>query len=192
MEFSRLLVLASRSPRRITLLRQLGLNPEVAPSGVPEDFDESLSPEQNVSEIAARKASEVAQRYNDAVILAADTTVVLDGVVLGKPADAGEAETMLGRLSGRTHTVYTGVVLIDKPSGKIMQDVVATRVRFRSIPLSEIRAYVAGGSPLDKAGAYGIQDDYGAVFVESIDGCFYNVVGLPISRVYTMLQQLNP
>jgi nucleoside triphosphate pyrophosphatase len=191
MEFRKRLVLASRSPRRIALLRQLGLNAEVVPSDVPEDFDASLGLEENVSAIAFRKASEVAKQFDHAVVLGADTIVVIGGRVLGKPAGDREAEEMLGLLSGKTHTVYTGIALIDRPSGTTLQEVVATQVTFREIPPEEIRSYVAGGSPLDKAGAYGIQDDYGAVFVESIAGCFYNVVGLPVSRFYMMLQQLN-
>jgi septum formation protein len=107
--------------------------------------------------------------------------------MLGKPGSPEEAIHMLGELSGRTHTVHTGIALVDSPTGKWMAEVEETRVTFRALPHEEIEEYVRGGSPLDKAGAYGIQDDYGAVFVRRIEGCYYNVVGLPLARLHDML-----
>ena len=191
MKFRQRLILASRSPRRIALLRQIGLDPEVVPSSVPEDFDDALSPSQNVTTIAARKAAEVGRDIDHGLIIGADTTVVVNGRVLGKPATPHEAVSMLELLSGKTHTVFTGVAVIARPSDTLVKEVETTDVTFRKIPRSEIEAYVEGGSPMDKAGAYGIQDDYGAVFVTRIEGCFYNVVGLPLSRLYGILQRFQ-
>jgi len=188
MDARRPLILASRSPRRIHLLEQIGLRPAVMPCDIPETFDPARSPEENAETLALRKALCVAPNVADGVVIGADTIVVLDGVMLGKPEDAREAERMLGALSGRTHTVVTGFALVDRPSGVRLTAAEKTRVTFRVLPRREIEEYVAGGSPLDKAGAYGIQDDYGAVFVTRIEGCFYNVVGLPLSRLYSALQ----
>jgi septum formation protein len=136
------------------------------------------------------KAACVAKTVPDGIVLGADTIVVIDGLVLGKPVDGADAIRMLGLLGGRTHTVYTGFALIDRPSDRSVCGVEATRVTFRTIPREEIEEYVRGGSPMDKAGAYGIQDDYGAVFVTRLEGCYYNVVGLPLARVFLELQKL--
>jgi septum formation protein len=121
----------------------------------------------------------------------ADTIVTLGSTMLGKPTDYDDAVRMLGLLSGKTHTVHTGYAIIDRPSNKIISGVEETLVTFRSIPKAEIEEYVAGGSPMDKAGAYGIQDDYGAVFVRRIEGCYYNVVGLPLSALYEALMKIE-
>ena len=188
MDPHRPLILASRSPRRLHLLRQIGMHPTVMPCDIPETFDPARSPEENASALALQKALCVAENVGDGVVIGADTIVVLDGAMLGKPEDARDAERMLGELSGRTHTVVTGFALVDRPSGSRLTGTERTEVTFRRLPPGEIRDYVAGGSPLDKAGAYGIQDDYGAVFVTRIEGCFYNVVGLPLSRLYSVLQ----
>ncbi len=191
MKLIKQLVLASQSPRRIHLLRQLGIDAEVAPSRVDEVFRTNETPEANVMRLALDKARDVAGRYTDAIVVGADTTVVLGSLLLAKPSGAAEAKQMLGMLSGRTHTVFTGIALVDRPSGKFVVDCAATQVTFREITEDEIDEYVAGGSPFDKAGAYGIQDDYGAVFVTRIDGCFYNVVGFPLSRFYSRLKEFQ-
>ena len=188
MDAHRPLILASRSPRRIHLLEQIGLHPAVMPCDIPETFDPARSPAENAESLALQKALCVAPNVADGVVIGADTIVVLDGHMLAKPEDAADAERMLGALSGRTHTVVTGFALVDRPSGARLTGSELTRVTFRPLPRSEIAEYVAGGSPLDKAGAYGIQDDYGAVFVTRIEGCFYNVVGLPLARLYSALQ----
>ncbi len=184
------LILASRSPRRLTLLSQIGLSARVVPCDSAELFDEALTPAANAEELARQKAACVAGPIDEGFILGADTIVVIDSELLGKPENPDDARRMLGRLSGRTHTVYTGFAIIDKPSGRMTSGVEETRVTFREIPAREIDEYVRGGSPMDKAGAYGIQDDYGAVFVTRIEGCYYNVVGLPIARVYGELVKL--
>jgi septum formation protein len=183
------LVLASTSPRRIRLLRQIGINPEVIPSSVEERFVESLTPEDNARLLAQAKARDVGAKISEGIIIGADTVVVLDGQVLGKPQDAEDAVRMLTMLSGHTHRVITAFSLLDKPSNKQVTDAEETLVTFRSLSDEEIERYVAGGSPFDKAGAYGIQDDYGAVFVSRIEGCFYNVVGFPLARFHMTMQR---
>jgi septum formation protein len=185
------LVLASRSPRRIHLLRQIGLDPSVISCDVDEEFDLSRPASENAVTLALRKAREVARTVNGAIVIGADTIVTLDGRMLGKPADPDDAARMLEMLSGNTHVVHTGYALVDRPSDAFVTGVEETSVTFREIPRSEIEEYVTGGSPMDKAGAYGIQDDYGAVFVTRIEGCYYNVVGLPLASLYTALQKFQ-
>ena len=185
------LILASRSPRRDLLLRQVGFTPLVESCDIPEEVDRCYSPAENAKVIAQRKAECVAMRHSFALVLGADTIVAIDGEMLGKPADKEDAMRMLRKLSGQTHVVCTGFAIIDRPSNRSVVDVETTRVTFRDLPEEEIAGYVAGGSPLDKAGAYGIQDDYGAVFVTRIEGCYYNVVGLPLSKVYGAMKELT-
>ena len=181
------LVLASASPRRRDLLVRLGLDPDVRPT----DSDETWpggDPGAAVEVIALRKARGV--RAPGALVLGADTVVVLDGDVLGKPTGAADARAMLARLSGRTHTVYTGFALVR--DGRTLTDHRATRVTFADLSRAEIDAYVATGSPLDKAGAYGIQDDAGALLVVSVEGDYLAVVGLPLQAVYGALRSHFP
>lgn len=185
------LILASTSPRRSYLLRQIGLEFDVRPSHIDENLPDTMSPEEHVSILSARKAEEVASHVAHGIILGADTIVVLDDAILNKPISPDEAVRMLTLLSGRKHEVFTGITLIDVPSHRREQAIEKTDVWFRSLDPEEIRMYVQTGSPMDKAGAYGIQDDYGAVFVEKIHGCFYNVVGLPLSRFYLIYHKLT-
>ncbi len=189
MNIARPLILASASPRRSHLLRLLGLTLAVRESGVDEDHDVPSQPEEHVRLLSQRKAQAVAAEVRDGIVIGADTVVVLDGEILGKPSSADEAIATLHRLSGRTHTVLTAFTLIDRPSGKSVTGLERTEVTFRALGEEEIRKYVASGSPMDKAGAYGIQDDYGAVFVESIHGCYYNVVGFPLTRFYLTMRE---
>jgi septum formation protein len=185
------LILASGSPRRSRLLTQIGLTFTVDTSAVEETFDQGEAPANIVERLSRLKAEEVARRHPDGVIIGADTLVVLDGGILGKPLDADDAGRMLGLLSGRTHEVFTGFCLVENPGGRSITDHVVTRVTFRKLTPAEIAAYVDSGSPMDKAGAYGIQDDFGAIFVEKIDGCFYNVVGFPLTRFYLRYRELS-
>lgn len=156
------------------------------------DADETIpngrTPDEIAREIALRKAEDVAGRHPGALTLGADTIVVLDGEILGKPADVEEARRMLGRLSGATHTVFTGIALVHPPSTRSVTASEATRVTFAGMDAAEIDAYVASGSPMDKAGGYGIQDDRGALFVRRIEGDYYNVVGLPLHRLYATIK----
>ena len=184
------LVLASQSPRRLQLLRQIGFSPVVAPCDVPEEFTDA-SPEENAIALALRKATCVAGGFDNAFVIGADTIVVVDGEYLGKPADPDDARRMLELLSDKTHTVHTAFAIVDCPSGESVTGLESTRVTFRRLPREEIEEYVRGGSPMDKAGAYGIQDDYGAVFVNRVEGCYYTVVGLPLSRLYVTLEEFQ-
>ena len=172
-------------------MRQIGLEPEVIPSSIDEIFDPALTPDQNARDLALAKAQDVGRNIPVGTVIGADTIVVLDDTLLGKPLDESEAKSMLSRLSGREHTVITAFALLELPGGRFRCESERTLVRFRALPREEIDEYVAGGSPMDKAGAYGIQDDYGAVFVSGIQGCFYNVVGFPLSKFYTTLREFH-
>lgn len=181
-------ILASRSPRRRDLLRQVGLSFAIEPAG---ETEPEASPRTNPPEHARRsaevKATAVSRVRPAALVLGADTVVALDGRVLGKPGTAAEAQSMLEALSGRTHEVHTGVSVAY--AGRVLvTGVETTRVTFRELSASEIAAYVATGEPMDKAGGYGIQGR-GALLVEKVEGCYYNVVGLPLSRTWGMLEK---
>ncbi len=189
LKINKTIVLASTSPRRQNLLKQLGLNFIVHPSGIEENLSQVSSPEEYVLTLSRKKAIEVAKNYNDALIISADTIVVLDGEIINKPKDPDEARQMLKKLSGKTHKVYTGFTILDTKTNKIYSDFEVTDVKFRELEDNEIEQYIATGSPFDKAGAYGIQDDYGAVFVERINGCFYNVVGFPLTKFYLAMKK---
>lgn len=183
------LILASASPRRSDLLRLLGMSFDVVPSHVSENLDRSIPPADYVREISIRKARAVAADFREEIVLGADTVVVLEGDILEKPAGEDEAVQMLGRLSGKTHRVYTGLALIDTGSGRSLQDVAVTDVSMRPITPEEIRQYVQTREPMDKAGGYAVQGR-AAAFVHSISGCFYNVVGLPLSLFCSLLERM--
>ena len=183
------LILASASPRRSDLLRLLGMSFDVVPSNVSENLDRSIPPADYVRESSSRKARAVATDFHEEIVLGADTVVVLEGDILEKPAGEDEAVQMLGRLSGKTHRVYTGLALIDTGSGRSLQDVAVTDVSMRPITPEEIRQYVQTREPMDKAGAYAVQGK-AAAFVHSISGCFYNVVGLPLSLFCSLLERM--
>lgn len=147
------------------------------------------TPAQNAKRIALEKAIDVAAQLREGIVVGADTIVVVGKRILGKPRTKEEARRMLQLLSGREHVVYTAFALVDAASCRHVVHVEKTRVRFRRIEKREIDEYVLSGTPMDKAGAYGIQDDYGAVFVESVAGCFYNVVGFPLAQFYVTLKR---
>lgn len=184
------IVLASASPRRRELLAMLGLkNFKIIPAVAEEHFDSKMSPNEIVCSLSFDKAAEVAVLCTDEeIIIAADTIVAMDGEVLGKPADEKEAFSMLSHLSGREHTVYTGVTV--RRGNTVLTEFERTEVRFRKLTEREITAYIATGEPMDKAGAYGAQG-IGALFVEHIDGDFFNVMGLPICRLSQMLKEMG-
>ena len=183
------LVLASQSPRRAQLLGMLGLAFEV----VPADIDESVRPDESatayVERLAREKAGTVAAARPDALIVGSDTVVVLDGEILGKPVDEDDAVRMLLRLSGREHRVETGIA-VRAPDGRLVSDVERVRVHFRAVDERDAREYVRTGEPMDKAGAYGIQG-YGATIVETIDGDFFAVMGLPVARMIALFRRLD-
>jgi septum formation protein len=178
------LVLASRSPRRQQLLRQIGLAFTCMPSGVEEIIDGTVTPAEHVTILAERKARDVALRLSGGIVIGADTIVVHEDEIIEKPADAADAVRMLQRLSNEQHQVFTGYSLVEAGSERVLTRFVRTQVWFRRLATDEILSYVESGSPMDKAGAYGIQDDFGAVFVRKIIGDFYNVMGLPLCDFY--------
>lgn len=184
------LILASGSPRRRELLDKFGIDYEILPAQGEESAPPELTPGERVKVLAAQKAEETAHRVNDpaAVILAADTLVELDGEVLGKPGASERARAMLRALSGREHRVWSGVCI--REGERILAESECTAVRFRALSDAEIEAYIATGEPLDKAGAYGYQG-LASLFVERIEGDFFNVMGLPVCRVGQMLREFG-
>jgi septum formation protein len=181
-----LIILASSSPRRAKILSQIGFNFKVVPSTVEEVFNHH-DPVEVSKDLALKKAAEIAERHPDNIVIGADTVVFLDKKILGKPVSDEDAYEMLRTLSAKTHEVYTAFAIVHKSTNKQMVDIERTEVTFRALSEEEIAEYVRSGEPMDKAGAYGIQDR-SAVFVNKIVGDFYNVVGLPIARIYACLQ----
>ncbi len=179
-------ILASASPRRHELLTMIGIAHEVMPADVDETHRPGECPEDYVERLAREKGAVLALRHPDAVVIAADTTVVIDGEVLGKPEDARDAARMLRRLSGRTHTVLTAVAVAR--AGCIESVVEDVGVTFRALGAEEIESYVATGEPMDKAGSYGIQG-YGATLVERVDGDYFSVMGLALNRLIQLLRR---
>ncbi len=185
------LILASSSPRRHELLRNAGFDFEVLSSEADETYHEGEPPAANAERIAWMKAEAVARRLgttDDAVVLAADTIVVVSGEVLGKPRSPEDARAMLEKLSGRAHEVISGVALVDSSGNRTLVAHETTRVYFRLLSAEEIAAYAATAEPLDKAGAYAIQGR-ASRFVTRIEGCYFNVMGLPVALVDSLLRQ---
>jgi len=181
------IILASQSPRRQELLKQVGLEFEVIPADIDENLLQSVSPIEMVQQLACQKAKFVANGKQKGIIIAADTIVVVDDRVMGKPNTKDDAYQMLSSLSGRVHQVMTGLCVINAEAGKTECGVEQTEVTFRTLSESEIVAYIASGEPFDKAGGYGVQG-LGALLVEKINGCYFNVVGLPLSKLFQMLK----
>jgi septum formation protein len=176
----RKIVLASASPRRKKLLKQLGLKFEVDPSLEQEMTEPGVPPPQLAANMALAKARTVANRHPDAIIIAADSFIAIEGRILGKPHTPDEARRMLGDLSGRPHAAITGLAVVDTATGRVFSRPTETKVYMKRLTHEEIDTYVNTGEPLDKAGAYAIQGR-GAVFIEKIEGDYTNVVGLPLS-----------
>lgn len=189
------LVLASSSPRRQELITLLGLPVQILPSRAEENTPEHWSPSQIVEGLAERKALAVIKEHSEnlelsSIVIGSDTIVVLNGKVMGKPRDVQEAEQMLQELSGKVHEVYTGISCIRVSDAKAVTTHGVTKVRMRSLSKDQISRYVATGEPMDKAGSYGIQE-LGSLLVESIEGCYFNVVGLPVSLLAVQLEQFD-
>ena len=184
------IILASGSPRRKQLLTQIRLKFQVVPSGVMEDNHLDLPPEAIVEHWGRKKAKYVALDFPDNLVIGADTIVVLNGHIFGKPRNKNEGYKMLRKLSGRTHEVITGVALIWKKREIDITFNARTNVTFRKIPKDYISYYLDSYNTLDKAGSYGIQDWF-SVWVEKIDGCYYNVMGFPLSTFYQYYLSLN-
>jgi septum formation protein len=185
------LILASASARRAQILRDAGLPFQIISSAIDEAPMEGETPQDLVRRLAEQKAQLVAARaVGPAIVIGADTEVVLDGKILGKPRSAEEARAMLEQLSGRTHAVITGITLIRLPDEATRQELETTNVTFAPMASEEISAYVATGEPFDKAGAYAIQGR-GGRHITRIEGCYFNVVGLPLSKLYRLLKELG-
>jgi len=182
-------VLASRSPRRTELLRMLGVPHHVEPAHADESPLPGESAREQVRRLARLKASAVAGRSGDALVIGSDTLVTLDGRILGQPTDASEARAMLATLSGRTHTVFTGVCLL-RPGYEPAEGFSETKVTFHELSEEEIADYVSTGEPMDKAGAYAAQG-VGAVYIRSVEGSFHNVVGFPVDLFEHLLPKVG-
>ncbi|RPI74061.1 MAG: septum formation protein Maf [Ignavibacteriales bacterium] len=183
--------LASKSPRRQKLLKQLNLNFKVLSFEVNEEIKKGETPVRAVKRLSLEKMEQAKQQLKNGIIITADTIVVLNKEIINKPVDEKDAELILKKLSGKTHIVYTGFCISNIKKDITLTDYEKTLVTFRNLNNEEITAYIKTGSPMDKAGAYGIQDDFGAVFIKKINGCYYNVVGLPLTKIYTALQKVT-
>ena len=185
-----LFVLASKSPRRKALLKSIGINAEIIPARIDESIYSGLEPEKMVRELAMLKAADVARSFGkNTVVIGADTCVCLDNKVFGKPHTIEEAKSMLRKLQGKTHEVYTGYCVFDCTTKNAVSRSEKTLVTFKSLSEEEIDAYVKTREPMDKAGAYGIQEK-GAIFVEKIEGDYFNVVGLPLCALSKLLSEM--
>ncbi len=184
------LVLASASPRRAALLRQVGISFEIVKPGIEEKPDYTLLPGEMAAKLAREKALKVAKSLESGIILAADTIVLYRGKVLGKPRDPEDARGMLNLLNGGVHEVLTGLILLDAASGKEKSGISVTSVWMKDLSDHEIDDYINSGEPLDKAGAYGIQGK-AALFVEKIEGCYFNVVGLPLGLLFDLMKRMQ-
>ena len=184
------LILASKSPRRYDLLKQMGLNFEVIPSNVEEVFAQAESPREHVIRLAEAKALDVANRFPENWVIGADTIVYVDGIILGKPKSRKEALEMLRLISGKEHRVLTGVSVRHLKKGKGECETVETAVRVKTLSQAEMDWYVRTEEPFDKAGGYGIQG-IGSFMIESINGSYTNVVGLPLCELMQMLIRLE-
>lgn len=180
------LILASSSPRRAELLRRLGLRFTIVPADIDETYLPGEPPAEHAERLAREKAEAVARRLPEALVIGSDTIVVVDGNVLGKPRDAEAADRMLASLSGREHEVCTGVAVAS--GGSVISSLERVRVTFRHLSDAERRQYIETGEPMDKAGAYGIQG-FGSAIVESIEGDYFSVMGLPVVRLLALLEK---
>lgn len=182
------IILASKSPRRKEILETMGVSFEIDVADVDESVSDDFSPVEAVCEISKRKAQRIAERHGeDEIVISADTVVVIDGKIIGKPKDKEDAFCILKNLSGRTHEVYTGFTVC--ANGKTKTDFEVTKVHFKELCDDDIRRYIETGEPMDKAGAYGIQQK-GNLFVDYIHGDYYNVVGFPISKICVTIREL--
>lgn len=186
----RKLVLASQSPRRQELLKLLGHTFSVIPAHVEENYLTGESPSEHVRRLAETKAEKIAGEVSGSIVIGSDTIVVIDGDILGKPGSRREAFDMVMRLQGRTHEVYTGIALIDTETGRMTSDFERTEVTMAPLTSALIELYLDTGESLDKAGAYGIQG-YGSALIVSVNGCYFNVMGLPLAKLMKILNSFS-
>jgi len=185
------IILASQSPRRKWLLEQIGLDFEIITSNFDENIEGKKFSRKLIESLAYQKAKDVSERTeNEALIIAADTVVILGSNILGKPKDEADAKNMLKQLSNRVHKVITAVAIIDKYEEKTLINSTISKVKFKKLTEREIEDYIKTGEPMDKAGSYGIQA-YGSLFVEKVDGCYNNIVGLPLNLLGEMLKSFG-
>ena len=182
--------LASKSPRRKKMLEQINLKFKTISIECEEKIKKNETPAETVKRISKEKLNVAKRQIKKGIIITADTIVVTNRTIIGKPENELDALKILKKLSGKTHSVYTGFSVYNSTSQRTIVDYEKTLVTFRKLNDEEIKEYITTGSPMDKAGAYGIQDDFGAVFIKKINGCYYNVVGLPISKVYSTLKRI--
>jgi len=182
--------LASKSPRRRKLLKQINLNFKSFTVDLDEKIKPGEKPSISVKRLSKEKLEIARQKVKYGIIITADTIVVLNRKVMGKPKDKKEAKRFLTKLSGKVHAVYTGFSIYNSENKMLLTDYEKTIVEFRKLTAKEIDNYITTQNPMDKAGAYGIQDDFGAVFIKKINGCYYNVVGLPLTKVYQTLMKI--
>jgi septum formation protein len=182
-------ILASKSPRRTELLKKIISHFEVEVSNIDENLNGRLSPHELAVKLSQLKAQNISQHLNEGLIIGADSIVVLNDTILGKPKDYVDAVEMLNKLSGKTHQVITGFSVLKKAEQQLVSDYAKTDVKFRELTSQEIQQYIKEKKPFDKAGSYGIQDEAG-LFVEKIDGCYFNVMGLPITKLYLVLKDM--
>jgi septum formation protein len=186
----RQIILASKSPRRKQLLKNIGLNFKVVPSNINEDLIHISSPKKYAEILSLQKAKKVAEKFKDAIIIGADSIVILKGEIIGKPSSLKNAKEILRKLSGQRHMVITGFTVLDSKINKSITNSVLSYVTFKKLSEEEINDYVKTGELMDKAGAYAIQEKAG-VFIEKIEGDFFNVVGLPIFALCKILQEFD-
>lgn len=185
------IILASKSPRRSEILRNLRLSFEVCESNFNEKYDDTMSPFEVVKYLSYQKAKNVAQNISaGALVIGADTVVECENIIMGKPKNTEESFDMLKKLSGKWHRVLTGLCVIEVISGKVVQDVEVTEVKIKELSDDEIWSYINSGEPCDKAGSYAIQG-IGSLIVEKINGCYFNVVGLPVFRLSVLLESFG-
>jgi len=183
-------ILASASPRRIELLSLLGLRFEIMPSNVDEKFMKGETPRDHVLRLSEEKTKTASALHPEAWVMGADTIVIINGDVLGKPRTPDEAKDMLGKLSGQMHTVFTGFTVARKSADILISDAVLSSVRFREIPEDEMAWYIRSQEPYDKAGGYAVQG-MGAFFIKEIYGSYTNVMGLPLCEVVDVLKRIG-
>ena len=188
--FRPLAILASKSPRRERILRKIGINFEIIPSNIPEELDFNISPENLAEQLSKKKVRKISKKHQNKIIIGADTIVYHGKEIFGKPRDKDENYKMLRSLSGKTHKVVTGVSIAHKNQDILKTFSQITEVTVRKIPSDELLYYINNYSSFDKAGGYGIQD-WSSVWIKKINGCFYNVMGLPLSKFYKHYSRLE-
>ena len=190
MENKNKVILASKSPRRADILRMIGIDFKVIPSNIKEKIDDRITKNKIAEFLSQKKAETISVKYPNDIIIGADTIVISKGEIFGKPKDEEESKQMLKMLSGNSHEVITGVTLINESKGVIKTFSEVTEVFVRKIPKNQIEYYIKNFNTLDKAGSYGIQEWF-SIWIEKINGCYYNVMGLPASKFYLNLQEFK-